>query len=77
MTNCGLAMEMTLPHLRLLELAVNDVVTEAAQIAFEQLHTEVAGSAYVPPWYHGIENLRNDHRGYVTRKGIPLDHFKF
>ena len=32
---------------------------------------------YVQPWYHGIENLRKDHRGYVYWKGVQVDHFSF
>jgi len=64
-------------HLSLIELAVNDMVSEVGEIAFEQLYTEVAGGTYVPPWYHGIESLRKDHRGYVYWKGIQVDHFSF
>ena len=87
MTNCEKAMEilhrthdgddLAPEHLRLLELAVNDMVNETGQIAFEQLYTEVAGGAYVQPWCHGIENLRKDHRGYVYWKGVQVDHFSF
>ena len=64
-------------HLSLIELAVNDTVSEVGEIAFEQLYTEVAGGTYVQPWYHGIESLRKDHRGYVYWKGIQVDHFSF
>jgi len=64
-------------HLSLIELAVNDMVSEVGEIAFEQLYTEVAGGTYVQPWYHGIESLRKDHRGYVYWKGIQVDHFSF
>ena len=53
------------------------MVSERGQIAFEQLYTEVAGGTYVQPWYHGIESLRKDHRGYVYWKGIQVDHFSF
>jgi hypothetical protein len=64
-------------HLSLIEPAVNDMVSEVGEIAFEQLYTEVAGGTYVQPWYHGIESLRKDHRGYVYWKGIQVDHFSF
>src|ERR1700724_3034459 len=64
-------------HLRLVELAVNDMVTEVGQAAFEQLYTQIAGNTYVQPWYHDIENLRKDHRGYVYWKGIQVDHYSF
>jgi hypothetical protein len=64
-------------HLSLIELAVNDIVSEAGQIAFERLYSKVAGGTYVQSWYHGIESLRKDHRGYVYWKGIQVDHFSF
>ena len=64
-------------HLSLIELAVNDTVSEVGEIAFERLYTQVAGGTYVQPWYHGIENLRKDHRGYVYWKGVQVDHFSF
>lgn len=87
MTNCEKAIEilqrtrdgddLAPEHLRLLELAVNDMVSETGQIALEQLYNEVIGGAYVQPSYHGIESLRKDHRGYVYWKGIQVDHFSF
>ena len=85
MTNCEKAIEilqrthdgndLAPQHLRLVELAVNDMVTEVGQAAFEQLYTQIAGNTYVQPWYHEIENLRKDHRGYVYWKGIQVDHY--
>ena len=36
-------------HLSLIELAVNDMVSEAGQIAFERLYGDVAGGSYVQP----------------------------
>jgi hypothetical protein len=87
MTNCEKAIEilqrthdgddLAPQHLRLVELAVNDLVTEVGQAAFEQLYTEIASNTYVQPWYHDIENLRKDHRGYVYWKGIQVDHYSF
>jgi hypothetical protein len=84
MTNCEKAIEtlqrthdgddLAPQHLRLVELAVNDIVTEVGQAAFEQLYNHIAGNTYVQPWYHDIENLRKDHRGYVYWKGIQVDH---
>ena len=84
MTNCEKAIEilqrthdgddLAPQHLRLVELAVNDMVTEVGQAAFEQLYTQISGNTYVQPWYHEIENLRKDHCGYVYWKGIQVDH---
>jgi hypothetical protein len=57
MTNCYKAIEilqrthdgddLAPQHLKLIELAVNDVLTESGQVAFEQLHTQVTGGTYV------------------------------
>src|SRR5260370_275345 len=87
MTNCEKAIEilqrthdgddLAPQHLKLVELAVNDMVTEVGQAAFEQLYTQIAGNTYVQPWYHDIENLRKDHRGYVYWKEIQVDHYSF
>src|SRR5258708_3667843 len=62
MTNCEKAIEilqrthdgddLAPQHLRLVELAVNDMVTEVGQAAFEQLYNHIAGNTYVQPWYH-------------------------
>ena len=78
MTNCEKAIEilqrthdgddLAPQHLKLIELAVNDVLTEIGQVAFEQLYTQVTGGTYVEPWYHDIEYLRKDHHGYVHWK---------
>src|SRR5712692_2689481 len=53
MTNCEKAIEilhrthdgddLAPQHLKLVELAVNEVLTESGQVAFEQLHTQVTG----------------------------------
>jgi hypothetical protein len=61
MTNCEKAIEilqrthdgddLAPQHLRLVELAVNDIVTEVGQAAFEHLYTQIAGNTYVQPWY--------------------------
>ena len=87
MTNCEKAIEilqrtrdgddLAPEHLGLLELAVNDMLTEIGQTAFEQLYTRVASGNYVQPSYHDIENLRKDHHGYVYWKGVRVDHFSF
>jgi hypothetical protein len=87
MTNCEKAIEilqrthdgddLAPQHLKLVELAVNDMVTEVGQAAFEQLYTQINGSTYMQPWYHDIENLRKDHCGYVYWKGIQVDHYSF
>ena len=87
MTNCEKAIEilqrthdgddLAPQHLKLIELAVNDVLTEIGQVAFVQLYTQVTGGTYVEPWYQNIEYLRKDHHGYVYWKGIQVDHYSF
>ena len=71
MTNCEKAIELLQrahdgddlapQHLRLVELAVNDIVTEVGQAAFEQLYTQITGGTY----------------GYVYWKEIQVDHYSF
>jgi hypothetical protein len=61
MTNCEKAIEilqrthdgddLAPQHLKLVELAVNDMVTEVGMAAFEQLYTQTTGGTYVQPWY--------------------------
>ena len=87
MTNCEKAIEilqrthdgddLASQHLKLIELAVNDVRTESGRVAFEQLYTHVTGGTYVEPWYHDIEHLRKDHHGYVYWKKKKVDHYSF
>ena len=87
MTNCEKAIEilqrshdgddLAPQHLKRVELAVNDRVTEVGQAEFVQLYTQITGGRYVQPQYHDIENLRKDHRGYVYWKGIQVDHYSF
>ena len=65
MTNCEKAIEilqrthdgddLAPQHLRLVELAVNDMVTEVGQAAFEQLYTQIAGNTYVPVSYTHLD----------------------
>lgn len=86
MTNCEKAIEilqrthdgddLAPQHLKLVELAVNDMVTEVGLAAFE-LYTQTTGGTYVQPWYHDIANVLKDHRGYVYWKGIQVDHYSF
>src|SRR5258707_14910653 len=87
MTNCERAIDilqrthdgddLAQQHLRLVELAVNDMVTEVGQAAFEQLYTQIASNTYAQPWYHDIENLRKDHGGDGFWKGIQVGAFRF
>lgn len=71
--------ELERHHLRLLELAVNGFLSEAGEIAFEQLHRSVMTGAYAtePHWLHNIEHLTIDHEGYVYWRGQTVEHYSF
>ena len=64
-------------HLHLTQMACNGQLTEAGQIAFEKIFGEVDTGTYVKPWLHGIENLVKNQSGYVTWKGVTIEHYSF
>ncbi|MHC5831508.1 MAG: hypothetical protein ACYT04_89965, partial [Nostoc sp.] len=51
-------------QLSLLELAVNNHLSELGQEAFNNLYQNVLANNY-KEWFHDIENLTIDHEGYV------------
>ena len=61
-------------HLSLVQGAVNDWLTPEGKLAFQELYQSVK-KGYVKPWFHGIENLTNDHEGYVNWKGLRVEHY--
>jgi hypothetical protein len=68
--------ELSPPHLKLVELAVNGFLNEAGTAAFEELYGNATKSAgYTVPWFHGIEHLTRDHAGYIRWKGITVEHY--
>jgi len=62
------------PHLRLVEIAVNNGLSESGEIALNKLHQNVL-RGYKPDWFHGIEHLTIDHEGYVYWKNIQVEHY--
>ena len=61
-------------HLYLIEVAVNNNLSEQGEIAFEELYQSVL-KGYKKPYFHGIEHLTIDHEGYVYWKSIPIEHY--
>jgi len=64
-------------HLRLVENAVNGFLTEKGVEKFRELHGEVVSGKYKKPGFHGIEHLTVDHEGFVSWKGIHVEHYDF
>lgn len=69
--------ELTEPHLKLVELAVNGFLNEAGEVAFEELYQQVSSGEYGKPWLHGVEHMTADHTGYVYWKGQNVEHYDF
>lgn len=61
-------------HLKLLELAVNGRVNEKEEVAFYELHDNVL-KGYKKPWYHDIENMTQDHEGFIYWRGVQVEHY--
>lgn len=61
-------------HLKIVELAVNDDLSEAGQSEFERLFLSVK-NGYVKPSFHDIEHLTIDQIGYVYWKGQIIEHY--
>ena len=61
-------------HLKLVETAVNGWLSESGEVAFDELYKNVKGR-YKKPWFHGIEHLTIDYKGYVYWKGSEVEHY--
>src|SRR5258708_1371194 len=67
--------DLSPPHLKLLELAVNGFLNEQGQLAFEELYQNAKKTdGYNVPWFHDIEHLTRDHQGFVLWKGQQVEH---
>src|SRR5207237_975931 len=68
--------DLSPPHLKLVESAVNGFLTEQGKLAFEELYRNATKpGGYTVPWFHGIEHLTRDHQGYVRWKGHQVEHY--
>jgi len=61
-------------HLRLIQDAVNYGLTEAGEIALNELYQNVI-RGYKPAWFHGIEHLTIDYEGFVYWKDNQVEHY--
>jgi hypothetical protein len=66
--------DLSPPHLKLTELAVNGFLNEEGKLAFEELYRNATKpGGYTVPWFHDIEHLTRDHQGYVRWKGNRVE----
>jgi hypothetical protein len=71
------ANDLSPPHLKLTELAVNGFLNEEGKLAFEELYRNATKpGGYTVPWFHDIEHLTRDHQGYVRWKGNHVEHYE-
>jgi hypothetical protein len=66
--------------LGLLQLIVNngvDALSPLGLARWREVVQQVAGRSYVKPWFHDIEHLTRDHQGYVSWKGVRVEHYSF
>lgn len=61
--------------LRLVENAVNGFLNDRGIQAFMEIHEKVMNYSYMPSWFHGIEHLTIDHRGFLVWKNNVVDQF--
>ena len=61
-------------HLYLVQLAANDQLSDKGREAWAELVQQVA-EGYRAPWFHGIEHLTIDHRGFVRWRGRQVEHY--
>ncbi|GAI46270.1 unnamed protein product, partial [marine sediment metagenome] len=62
-------------HLTLLQLALNDNLSDKGLQQLNQIHDRVMAGVYVTPWFCGIEHLIQRHDGYVLFKGKVVEHY--
>lgn len=67
--------ELSPPHLKLVELAVNGLLNQHGEQVFADLYEQVSEGRYHAPWFHGIEHLTRNHQGYVLWRGIEVEHY--
>ncbi len=68
--------DLSPPHLKLLELAVNCLLNDQGKLEFEALYQNaMKPQGYTVPWFHDIEHLTRDHQGFVRWKGHEVEHY--
>jgi hypothetical protein len=63
-------------HLKLVELAVNNMLNQEGLAAFHALYGNATkAGGYTTPFLFGIENLTIDHHGVVRWRGTAVEQF--
>lgn len=66
--------------LGLLQLVVNEGLAGLSRKGaerWEEICRAVASGTYQNEWFHGVENLTQDHSGYVKWRGKTVEHFSY
>jgi len=63
-------------QLSLLELAINNHLSELGQQAFNELYQKVLADDY-QEYFHNIQHLTKDHEGYIYWKDKVIEHYSF
>ncbi len=63
-------------HLKLVEYAVNGLLTKEGEKAFLEL-LDIVHAGYKKPWLQGVEPFTMDHIGYIYWKKYQVEHFEF
>ena len=63
-------------HLKLVELAVNNMLNQEGLVMFHALHGNATkAGGYTTPFLFGIENLTIDQHGVVRWRGVAVEQF--
>lgn len=62
-------------HLYLLQELVNGNINDRGVTLCRQIHSQVMTGNYHKPWLCGVENLTQDHEGYVYWRGQHVEHY--
>jgi hypothetical protein len=61
-------------HLKLVEIASNNNLSEAGEVALYELYSNVK-KGYTKPWFLGIEHMTRDQDGFVYWKDTQVEHY--
>ena len=62
-------------HLKLIEMAANDILNNKGKEAFERLYEEIIGGEYRQPNLHGVEYMTQDHDDNILFKGQAVENY--
>lgn len=62
--------------LKIVEIAVNDMLTPKGWTVFEALHKNATKpGGYTPPFFFGIEHMTREQSGHVLWRGVMVEHY--